>query len=193
MNRERWLTDLSAAMAPRFADLGKPIPETIRVACGWPSKGGTRTKARVLGQCFPASSSGKGVSELFISPVLDEPMRVAGVLAHELVHAAVGCQHGHRAPFARFAKALGLEGQPTATTEGDDFKAWVAPLLASIGEYPHVVLNHTSATKTQGTRMVKVVCRDAECGYVLRTTRKWLDEVGTPSCACGNGPMEEAV
>lgn len=34
-------------------------------------------------------------------------MAVAFVLAHELVHAAVGLEHGHRGEFARVALALG--------------------------------------------------------------------------------------
>jgi hypothetical protein len=39
---------------------------------------------------------------------------------------------------------------------------------------------------TQGTRMLKLEC--SGCGYVARTTRKWL-EVGAPSCCCGAGPL----
>jgi hypothetical protein len=39
------------------------------------------------------------------------------------------------------------------------------------------------ATKgKQGTRLLKCEC--PECGYVVRTTQKWLD-VGVPSCPCG--------
>jgi hypothetical protein len=39
----------------------------------------------------------------------------------------------------------------------------------------------------QGTRMLKVECPD--CGYTLRTTRKWLD-TGLPSCPAGNEMQE---
>ena len=72
-----------------------------------------------------------------ISLVLSDPMRVAGVLAHELVHATVGTQHGHKGPFTKLAKAIGLEGKMTATTEGDAFKQAVAPILEAVGPYPH--------------------------------------------------------
>lgn len=44
------------------------------------------------------------------------------------------------------------------------------------------------AKKKQTTRMVKVVC--AGCGYVARTTHKWLDEAGAPICPCNQEPME---
>jgi len=47
----------------------------------------------------------------------------------------------------------------------------------------------SSKPKTQGTRMLKVVCQ--ECGCVVRMTRKWLDEVGEPTCGCGGKMVEE--
>ena len=34
--------------------------------------------------------------------------------------------------------------------------------------------------------MIKLICED--CGYTVRTTRKWL-KVGFPTCCCG-GAME---
>ena len=41
-------------------------------------------------------------------------MRVAGIIAHELIHAAVGVEHGDKGPFRAMAKGLGLEGRMTA-------------------------------------------------------------------------------
>ena len=38
------------------------------------------------------------------------------------------------------------------------------------------------------TRMVKCQCGD--CAYTVRTTRKWLDELGPPLCPCNSEPME---
>jgi hypothetical protein len=32
--------------------------------------------------------------------------------------------------------------------------------------------------------MILVKCPKPECGYQVRTTRKWLD-VGVPTCPCG--------
>jgi hypothetical protein len=79
--------------------------------------------------------------EIMISPVLDDPMRVAGVLAHELVHATVGTQHGHKGPFAKLAKKIGLEGKMTATTEGEAFKQAVPS---------HVPSHPQTAAKVRG-------------------------------------------
>ena len=44
--------------------------------------------------------------------------------------------------------------------------------------------------KKQTTRMLKCVC--SECGYVARTTAKWLETVGAPLCACNSEQMEVA-
>ena len=36
--REEWLGALVDALRPVFAELGYPLPDRIRVSCGWPSK-----------------------------------------------------------------------------------------------------------------------------------------------------------
>lgn len=43
--------------------------------------------------------------------------------------------------------------------------------------------------KKQSTRLVKVQCSNQECGYVLRTTAKWIDKVGAPICPCNDLQM----
>lgn len=37
--------------------------------------------------------------------------------------------------------------------------------------------------------MHKVVC--VECGCICRMTQKWLDECGSPTCACGSAMYPE--
>jgi hypothetical protein len=79
------------------------------------------------------------------------------------------------------AKALGLEGKMTATTEGEAFKRLVAPILEAVGPYPHAELHAmTNGRKKQVARLIKCEC--AECGYVARVARQWLDEQGAPHC-----------
>jgi predicted peroxiredoxin len=91
------------------------------------------------------------------------------------------CQHGHKAPFARIAKRVGLEGKMTATHAGKTLAQRLNALAAEIGPYPHASLD-MSQVKKQGTRLIKLVC--ADCGYTVRTTAKWI-EIGLPTCACG--------
>ena len=77
----------------------------------------------------------------------------------------------------------------TATVPGDSLKARLRELMGKIGEYPHARLVACNRLKTQSTRMLKVTCE--QCGCVVRMTRKWLDEVGLPTCGCGGDMFEE--
>ena len=109
-------------------------------------------------------------------------MEIAGILAHELTHAAVGIDKGHGRAFRRVAIAIGLTGKMTATVPGDAFKQRVEPILKKLGAIPHARLSwgELRGPKKQTTRMIKCEC--AECGYTARVARKWLEDVGAPHC-----------
>jgi hypothetical protein len=181
-NREEWLGRLVEALRPMFADQGAKLPKKIRVSCGWPGGGSSRKR---IGEAWSAECSADDTHETFISPSLDDAVRVADVLVHELVHHAVGTKEGHKRPFARLAKALGLEGKMTATVAGKELKAKLEAITYKLGHYPHAALSLSSNTKKQSTRMLKVECNRKECGCVLRMTKKWLEDVGAPRCGCG--------
>lgn len=103
------------------------------------------------------------------------PAQIAVILAHELVHAAVGIAAGHGKAFKRTANGLDLIGPMRATTPRDGFLATIAPVLANAGPLPHARLDtggETSAPRKQATRILKCECR--ACGYTVRTARKWL-------------------
>ncbi len=77
-NREGWLTELAAQVRPIFTgfEIGP-----YRVSCGWPSERALGKKSRVIGQCFACRVSKGGIFEMFISPLLEKPIEVAGVQA----------------------------------------------------------------------------------------------------------------
>lgn len=61
--------------------------------------------------------------------------------------------------------------------------------MVELGEYPHSAINLLDRpTKKQTTRMIKCECED--CGYVARTSNKWIEEAGAPLCPCNSEPME---
>ncbi len=186
-HREPWLHAVAERLRPMFASHGATIPDKIRLSCGFPSVRAFAATRQRVGECWAGEASADGHVEIMISPVLDDPMRVAGVLAHELAHATG--RDGHRGPFATLARAIGLEGKMTATTEGEAFKQAVAPILEAVGPYPHTELSKTARPK-QGTRLLKLQC--PTCPYTVRITRKWLDEVGPPACPEHGDSMEEA-
>jgi len=180
MTREEWLLKAMTELKPTFLETGAEIPEKVRVTCGWPINGG-RAKKRVTGECWPAKKSKDGHFEIFIAPTLADPIKVLGTLVHELVHAAVGLEAGHKAPFRHAATALGLEGKMTATTVGEELHARLHTLAEKLGDYPHAEIDPTQK-KTQSTRMLKIECPN--CGWMARTSKKWM-ELGLPTCACG--------
>lgn len=187
-SREEWLGRMVDALRPTFAELGHPLPERIRVSCGWPSRSALSGKARRIGEAWSHRCSGDGAHETFLSPTLADPIEVGAVLVHELVHHAVGVENGHKGPFRACALAVGLTGPMRATTAGDALGERLHALAEELGPYPHAALNGGAGTKKQTTRMLKVTCTD--CGCIVRMTRQWLDDTGAPTCACG-GTMAE--
>mgnify|MGYP006333825181 CR=1 FL=1 len=179
MNREQWLQDAVEHLTPVFKQrTGLGLPD-VHVSVGWPSKGGTSAKKRVIGQCWPTQEHG---AQIFISPLLDDAFDVLAVLVHELVH-ALHPDSGHRGDFISSAREMGLVKPWTASTAGEDLEPVLTRLILEMGEYPHHGITPGSPkAKPQSTRMRKVTCPND--GYLLRTTAKWL-ELGVPTCFCG--------
>jgi hypothetical protein len=191
VNREAWLTELVVRLRPMFEGVGAPIPVETRIACGWPSRSATSSRRRRIGECWHEDCSADKSREVFISPTLADPVEVAGVVVHELVHASG--QSGHGAGFGKVARKLGLTGAMAATTIGDELRPVLAALTDEIGPYPHAALTPVARDKKQTTRLLKVACQS--CGYTARITAKWLaiaaPDCPNPECEVG-GVMEQA-
>ena len=59
-----------------------------RARVAWPHK------KRRIGEAWSSKNSADQSCEVFISPVLKDPIEVAATLVHELVHCAVGVEDG---------------------------------------------------------------------------------------------------
>lgn len=185
--REEWLNNAADLLNDMLAERTALTPSTrILIAAGFPrrDRGG-----RVVGQCW-AKKAAQGVHHIFISPMLPSPEAVLPALLHELIHAADDCESSHKGAFRKAWKALGFVGKPTECTPGEELALALKAVAKELGPYPHTVLSPVGGPKKQTTRMLKVEC--VGCGCVVRMTRKWLDEVGAPRCACGD-QMEEAA
>lgn len=178
MNREQWLTNATKKLRPMFKQNGAEVPSNVRVSCSWPSQ----SIRKRIGEAWTDKASADGSHETYISPVLDDPIEVLSILVHELVHHAVGTDAGHRAPFKRLAVAVGLEGKMTATHAGEELTASLELISIVLGPYPHAAMDPGQGKKTQATRLIKCEC--LECGYIVRTTNKWIDAYGPPLCPC---------
>jgi hypothetical protein len=184
MNRETWLEELVVRLKPLFKEQNIDLPENIRISCGWPSKKAI-AKIRSLGQCWDTKSSKSGKNiEIFISPYIEDKIRVADVTIHELIHACGNWNH--RKEFKRIARAIGLTGPANSTEAGDELKARLVKILEGMEEYPHSSLDGIIIHK-QPTRMHKVVC--LKCGYTIRISEKWIEK-GLPRCICSEDMVE---
>lgn len=201
--RETWLNRFTDFQRPCFGMYGHPIPEKLRIACGWP----VGNVKQVLGQCWSPEVSEDGTVEIFVNPMIADPRSIAEVVVHELCHAAVGVQYGHKGPFKRLAKSVGLEGPMRNTYAGRELTERLNALIHRLGPYPHASLNGeigcvigepadepaklprapegqpgSHIPPKQRTRMHRVICPD--CGYLVRTTGAWI-RIGLPTCPCG--------
>ena len=188
-NRETWLRKASTFMCQQiFKPLGYTVPP-VRVSVGFV---GVR-KIKAIGSCWSPTAAKDNVSQVFISPVVDDSVNALEILSHELIHALFP-QAGHRGPFRKAAVAIGLVGKMTATKAGPELIERLNGLTKKIGDYPHAGLNIADfRKKKQSTRLLKAEC--SNCGYVVRLTKKWVDEVGLPRCqsTCGEDSFELAV
>jgi hypothetical protein len=197
-NREAWLKALVEAWRPTVVIVGQ-FPR-LRIACGFPSRNALGRRRRTLGQCWAPFYSADGTTEIFVSPLMDDAFEVAHVVLHEILHAVVGTEHGHRGPFKRAARRVGLVGRPTCTIPNTSLAAFIkGSVLPDLGPYPHARLNPfqenimgeeripVAEPTGEKTRLLKAICES--CGYTVRVTRKWIILAGPPLCPCNSDPM----
>lgn len=178
--REGWLSHAITLITRRFVTQGYSLPANVKISCGFPV--GSRGGKKVLGQAISQMASVAGYHETFVSPLVDDPMLVLGIVCHEWGHHAVGIEAGHGPAFKAFCAAVGLEGKATEALPGAALRQWLADeVLPMLGAYPHAAVD-PSQRKKQGTRMIKLVC--PETGYTVRTTKKWLSQ-GVPTSPAG--------
>jgi hypothetical protein len=154
--REAWLQAAASFLCNHIAAHDLPRVN-VRVSCGWPVRGGIARRRTVIGQCFPPSLCKDGTPQIFISPRLAESIDVLGTLLHELLHASVGCQHGHKKPFSQAARKVGLAGPPTATIVGESLRPVLLSYVERVGPYPHAAITVKSKEKV-GSRLRLYQC-----------------------------------
>lgn len=188
--REQWLDRAVEFLKPIVEkEEGVKVPDKIMVGVGFP-KGGT---ARAIGQCFDPVCTADGTVHIFVSPVIEDVVQVLHVLLHEIIHATVGCECGHRGAFVKMVKAVGLVGRPTATyaEEGSELHAKLVGIADQLGKYPHVVLQPNTKTKRPAAGgWVKLTSPENE-EYILRISPVALRDGGYPQDPWGNTMVEK--
>lgn len=175
--RESWYLAAATLIGQRvFKPAGYELPK-LRIGCGWP----TRNRKKIIGQCFPKDSSGDKTYEVFVSPKIIDPVQILAVIIHEFCHAIAGTKAAHKKPFINVMKAVGMVKKWTESNAGEGLTSSLVTIQNKLGPYPHAALAlQQREGKKQSTRLLKVQC--PKCEYVVRVTRKWLDEAGAPLC-----------
>jgi len=177
LTREQWLNRFVDATQAAFAFNGKPLPPNVRAAICPPHR-----KMKAIGLCWSDAVVEDGGREIWVTSAETDPVRVAGILVHELCHAALPHEAKHGPEFRRLATALGLEGRMTATTEGARFRTIWGDLLAKLGPLPagRYVHGHAVDFRVQKTpRMTNMAC--PQCGFVAKVRIDQMD-VGRLRC-----------
>lgn len=194
--REDWLVqvgeylmaDILDAECTKFDLKRPPVKYSISFAPN------TRTGSKTMGVCHTRAVSTGGFNEIFISPELsgDDSATVVGVLLHELIHAYLDNEDGHKGRFAKIAKAVGFTTPLTTFRPSDELSELLQSYVDLCGPIPHAALNYSDKKKQRGRHLL-VKCTTEGCTFKFRTSRAQIDSMNYCGClVCGKESLIEA-
>lgn len=146
-------------------------------------------------------SEKKTIHEINMSAECLKSHDMGELMLHELAHAennvlgikdCSGRQHNKK--FKAMAERLGLLVHDRDKLVGygftdlaDGAKTFLAKIKFDTTIFQAYRGGGTGKRGKVGSRLIKCEC--SECGYVVRTTNKWLEESGAPLCPCNTQPM----
>jgi hypothetical protein len=181
LNREAWLNRMAEMLRPWFREHGYRIHGQMTVTM-------STMLTRRLGFCTAKTQNEKGeISHIFVTAYEDgqmsDPVEVAGVLVHEIIHALMPSGTVHGKAFAEACKALGLEKREKwNTTPMAGLRAHLTALVNALPPLPR----HGLKTPYKGPRSgggngtFKFQCDDCKTTMYIKYTS--LTKAGTPCC-----------
>ncbi len=175
--REGWLVDAMGLLGTEFfTSRGHKVPAKLQAACGWP-----KASRRAIGQCWSPSASADETTQMYISPTEANPVKVVDILLHEMIHAVVGCEHGHKGPFRTLAKDFGFAGKMTATyaDEGTALETLLKGITNKLGPYPHAAMKKKDGARSYPYKWSRLMSM-TDRSYTVTISPRVMEEHGRP-------------
>jgi hypothetical protein len=191
MTRELWLNRAAKRLMDVLVSKAHhdkvPDIKQYAVSCGFP-RGGGGGGGTPIGQAWSAESSTAERKEMFISPLLDDPIEVLATLLHELVHVTIGNKEKHGKKFKELAREqLGLAGKLTATfcDPQSDLHVSLTAVSKKLGPYPHAKMVIIKKTPHRAS-WVRYVSESPDMGkYKITVSPLQVDNHGVPKDPTG--------
>jgi len=120
-------------------------------------------RGKAVGLCYSTVySDNKKVRRIEIDRETSDTLKVLEIVAHEVSHAILPDNTGHKGAFVDAVFSVFKLGSiPTATSVTLEFSELIKSWLEKSGSYPYV--KFVDKRKKQTTRMVKLYCGDTDC------------------------------
>jgi hypothetical protein len=181
--REEWLVAAVAAIKTALFDPRELwLPPVIRISTG-PCPG------KAIAMCVDEECATDGSCNIFVSPMIDDPLVVIAAVTHELCHACVGNEAKHGGVFIKVFREIGFECKATQANviEGSEIHATLCGILIELGPYPHKQLVKKEKQK-KAHKWISYKSISNE-DYVIRANYFTCQELGNPRDFNGD-PME---
>lgn len=137
VTREDWLRRAVDIMRPMIEQVSGIVVPDVHISVGL---GTRRYEKGVAAVCYRRRASTDGKNHVFISPEESDTAEILSSVLHELIHAALDCEDGHRGRFAEYATRLGFEAPFTSTPPSTALAMEFMVMAAELGDYPHAAL-----------------------------------------------------
>lgn len=185
LNREDWITQAGEAILddivmPAFAacklDFERPKVAYMR---SFPPA--VRNPETVAGFCMARKCSDAGKNEISVSPFVADSETALATLAHELIHAVLDNQDGHKGRFLKVARYIGFESPVDELHASQALTDTLQPYHDYLGDIPadKLTLADTRVKKKQTNRQLKCEC--TECGFTFRASKTQLTRLHAES------------
>jgi hypothetical protein len=188
--------------APAFAEQGYRLPAKIDIDFGFTSHG---SRKGPVGEYYEGAATTNGVPKMNIRCSTADIDRIFEAVGHQVLHAAVGAEHGHGKPFRDCALRMQYVGSKMKeAVPGPKLMERVHALAESLGPFPRGALKFEThdpagvekppklsadSPERQENRHLKCECLINDCGYIARVSAKTLREKGPPICPVHLRPM----